>query len=413
MERYTLKNGIKTLIKRNNNTPRTAIVLYAKLNNDEPKAGLYYLMSQLLFQGTKTRTSEQLANELDENAIDLNIEKKADYIRFKLLCLNEDINSALEILQDVIENSTFNEFEKEIIKIKGEFESDLDSAKVQAQDNYYRTIFKNHLYGIGRKEIIEEINQITKNDLLKAYEEIKYSSQKNISVAGDIDKEIIIPLLENHLGNLKVEENPDTRKQVEPLNENIISVIEKEDANQAQIFKGWRFPSIFSDDYATIILLNTILGSSGLSSRLFLELREKQGLAYTVRSVYEPYVLNGHFFVYIATEPKNIKTSLKGFEKEINKIMTEIISETELENAKNNAIGKRQFYKETNLLEASLNGYYEFLGLGYDFEEKLISSIKEITKEQIIETASKYFAKNNALCVLAPKKYLLEADLLK
>lgn len=413
MERYTLKNGIKTLIKRNNNTPRTAIVLYVKLNNDEPKTGLYYLMSQLLFQGTKTRTSEQLANELDENAIDLNIEKKADYIRFKLLCLNEDINSALEILQDVIENSTFNEFEKEIIKIKGEFESDLDSAKVQAQDNYYRTIFKNHLYGIGRKEIIEEINQITKNDLLKAYEEIKYSSQKNISVAGDIDKEIIIPLLENHLGNLKVEENPDTRKQVEPLNENIISVIEKEDANQAQIFKGWRFPSIFSDDYATIILLNTILGSSGLSSRLFLELREKQGLAYTVRSVYEPYVLNGHFFVYIATEPKNIKTSLKGFEKEINKIMTEIISETELENAKNNAIGKRQFYKETNLLEASLNGYYEFLGLGYDFEEKLISSIKEITKEQIIETASKYFAKNNALCVLAPKKYLLEADLLK
>lgn len=413
MERYTLKNGIKTLIKKNNNTPRTAVVLYAKLNNDEPKAGMYYLMTQLLFQGTKTKTSEQLANELDENAIDLSIEKKADYIRFKLLCLNEDINQALEILQDVIENSTFNEFEKEITKIKGEFESDLDSAKIQAQDNYYRTIFKNHPYGIGRKEILEQINKITKEDLLKAYEEIKYSSQKNISVAGDIDKEIIIPLLENHLGNLKVAENQDTRKQVEPLNENLISVIEKEDANQAQIFKGWRFPSVYSDDYATIILLNTILGSSGLSSRLFLELREKQGLAYTVRSVYEPYVLNGHFFVYIATEPKNIKTSLNGFEKEINKIMTEIISETELEDAKNNAIGKRQFYRETNLLEASLNGYYEFLGLGYDFEEKLINSIKAVTKEQIIETAAKYFAKNNALCVLAPKKYLLEADLLK
>ena len=413
MEKYTLTNGIKTIIKRNKNTPRTAIALYFKLNNDEKKSGLYYLMTQLFYQGTKNRTSEQLANELDENAIDLNIEKKADYIRFKLLCLNEDINLALEILQDIIENSTFNEFEKEIIKIKGEFESDLDSAKVKAQDEYYRTIFKNHPYGVGRKEVIEQISKITKEDLLKTHEEIKNYGPKNISIAGDIEKEIIISLLEKHLCNINNTELKDNRKKVEPLNKNIVSIIEKEDANQAQIFMGWRFPNIYSEDYATIILLNTILGSSGLSSRLFLELREKQGLAYTVRSVYEPFILSGHFFVYIATEPKNIKTSLNGFDKEINKIMTEIISDKELEEAKNNAIGKRQFYRETNLLEASLNGYYEFLGLGFDFEEKLINSIKNVTKEQIIETAEKYFSKNSALCVLAPKKYLVEADLLK
>ncbi len=412
MERYTLKNGIKTIIKKNNNTPRTAIVLYTKINNDEEKAGIYYLMSQMLFQGTKNRTSEQLAMELDENAIDINIEKKADYIRFKLQCLNEDINQGLEILQDIIENSTFNDFEKEIIKIKGEFEADLDSAKTQAQDNYYRTIFKNHSYGTGRKEVLEQIETVTKEDLTTAFDEIRYQAQKNISVASAADKEIIINLLENHFQNLKVSEVQDTRKPVAELAQDVISVIEKEDANQAQIFKGWLFPPANSPDYAPIVLLNTILGSSGLSSRLFLELREKQGLAYTVRSVYEPLILNGHFFVYIATEPKNIKTSLEGFKSEINKIMTEIISDEELENAKNNAIGKRQFYKETNLLEASVNGSYEFLGLGYEFEEKLIENIKSVTKDQIINTALKYFLKNSALCVLAPKKYLLEADLL-
>ena len=92
--------------------------------------------------------------------------------------------------------------------------------------------------------------------------------------------------------------------------------------------------------------------------------------------------------------------------------MTEIISDEELENAKNNAIGKRQFYRETNLLEASLNGYYELLGLGYDFEEKLINAIKSVTKEQILETAKEYFSGNTALCVLAPENYLKEADVL-
>ena len=66
MDRYTLKNGINTIIKKNNNTPRTAVVLYSKIDKDEEKAGLYYLLTQLLFQGTKNRTSEQIANELDE-----------------------------------------------------------------------------------------------------------------------------------------------------------------------------------------------------------------------------------------------------------------------------------------------------------------------------------------------------------
>jgi len=412
MERYTLKNGIKTIIKKNNNTPRTAIVLYAKLNKNEKKAGLYSLLTQMLFQGTKKRSAEEIANVLDENAIDLNVEKKADYIRFKLLCLNEDINLALEILQDIIENSTLEGFEKEIIKIKGELESDLDSARIRAQDNYYKTIFGSHPYGIERKDILNQIDSITKEDLIAAFDEIRYHAQKNIAAVGDIDKDIITALLENHLSSLTIKETVNEKEQVKELKDNRISVIEKEDANQAQIFKGWISTDIYSPDYPKLTLLNTILGSSGLSSRLFLELREKQGLAYTVRSLFEPYILGGHFYVYIATEPKNIKTSLDGFEKEINKIMTELISDEELENAKNCAIGKRQFYSETNMLEASLKGYYEFIGFGYDYEDKLIDSIKATTKEELLETAKKYFSGNYALSVLAPKNYLKEANLL-
>lgn len=412
MKRYTLKNGIQTIIKRNNNTPRCAVVMYAKINKDEEKAGIYYLMTQLLFQGTKSKSAEELASLLDENAIDMTFEKKADYIRFKVQCLNEDINTALEIFEDIIENSTFDEYEKEIIKIKGEFEADLDSAKIKAQDNYYRTIFKGHPYSTGREEVLAQIDTINKEDILTAWNEIKYNSQKNIAVVGDVEPSEIENLLEKHFNKLSIKELKIKRQDVPTLNKDVVSVIEKEDANQAQIFQGWQVPSIYSDEYASIVLLNTILGSSGLSSRLFLELREKQGLAYTVRSVYEPYLLCGNFFVYIATEPKNIKTSISGFDKEMKKIMTEIISDEELENAKNNAIGKRQFYQETNLLEATLKGYYEFLGLKYEFEDKLIGNIKSVTKEMIIKTAEKCFSTPNALCVLAPKKYLQEADLI-
>lgn len=412
MQEYTLNQGIKTIVKNNKNTPRSAFVMYAKLNNDEPKAGLYYLMSQLLFQGTTNRTSEQLASDLDENAIDISVEKKADYIRFKIQCLNEDIELALSIFQDIIENSTFDEYEKEIVKIKGEFSADLDSAKVLAQDNYYRTIFSNHPYGIGRQEVIDAISSITKEDLLSAWSEIKNVAYKNIAFVGDLESDYIIGLLNKHLSSLHFENVENNRKQVVPLEKNVVSVIEKEDANQAQIFQGWQFPNIYSEDYPAIILLNTILGSSGLSSRLFMELREKQGLAYTVRSVWEPFLLCGNFFVYIGTEPKNIQTSIKGFEIEINKVMTELVGEEELASAKMNAIGKRQFYQETNMLEAILKGYYEFLGLGYNFEDKLIEKMNNVTSEDLIRVAKTYFSVPTALSVLAPKKYLSEANLI-
>lgn len=413
MNKVILNNGIEAIIKTNKNTPRTAVVFYIRLcKTDVQKAGLYYLLASLFFQGTKNRSAEALAQELNENAIEIYFEVKPDYIRFKLLCLNEDLNQALEIFQDMIENSTLDNYKKEARKIKGELEADLDSPKVLAQDEYYRTIYKNHNYGICRRETIEDIEKITKEELEKTFNMLKSAAAKNIFVASDKSKDEISYLLEKHFSSLGIKDVEYDNIMCEELKEDRLSTVVKDDANQAQIYMGWIAPSVNSEEYPVVLLLNTILGASGLSSRLFLELREKQGLAYTVRSVYETYRLGSSFFVYIATEPKNIKTSVEGFKKEMNKIMTELISEEELENAKNNAIGKRQFYFETNMSEAVIRGLYQYWGFDCDFEEKLTERIKNVTKEDIINTAQKYFSKHNALCVLAPEKYLKEADLI-
>lgn len=412
MNKTKMKNGISVLTKINKKTPRCAIVLYVKPSGSEKVPGLNYLITRLLLQGTTTYNQEQLASILDENATDIIVEKKSDYIRIKLLCLNEDIEKAIELMSDIIFNSTFEDYKKETIKIRGEFEADLDSPRLRAQDEYYRTIFKNHPYGAGRKEILEKLEAVTKEDILNEYNSIKYEYSKNISYAGDYDEEYILPLLEKYFGALSVKEIENEVKPVENLSEDRVSVIEKSDANQAQIFQGRIFPSVYSEYYPEFVLLNTLLGASGLSSRLFLELREKQGLAYTVRSVFEAFIQGGDFYVYIATEPSNIKKSVEGFKTELDKVINIPVSDEELENAKNNAIGKRRFYKETNLSEASLNGYYECIGLGYEFEEQLINKIRKITKERLQKAASEFLSTPSALTVLAPEKYLKEAGLL-
>lgn len=402
MKTLELKNKINVAYKQNKNTPRVAITFNVAINKPEKGAGIYSLMNRLLLQGTKNRTSEQLANELEENAIEIYCDMKQDYLRFRLVCLNEDTEKAMEILQDIVENSTFEEFDKEKVKLEGEIPAELDSARTRALDNFVKTIFKNHFYGNSYTRILENINNVTKQDVIDAYNDIISTGYKVIAFVGDIEESKAVELLNKHFGNIKNDniQKPEIPTPVIEKAETVEFI--KEDANQAQIFQGWSVPTFDSKYYAPFIVLNTVLGSSGLSSRLFCELRDKKGLAYTVRSSYETYRVCANFTIYIATEPKNIKTSLDGFKEEIQKIKDVLVPEEELHNAKNNYIGKLQFVTETNAQQANQMAHHAILGLGFDFKDKLIQMVKGVKSEEVQEIAKKYLNDISVISVLRP-----------
>ena len=404
MKKLQLKNGITVILNENLNTPRTAITFYLCLENPEKKAGINVLLNRLFLQGTTTRSAEEIAQQTEENAIELYSEIKTDFLRFKGLCLNEDLSLTLELMEDIMLHSTLDDFEKEVIKLKGEIEAELDSPKAKANDAFYKALYENHPYGNTSTKILENIDEIQKSDVKNAYEDILTNSKKIISVAGDFQEDKLLSLLEQHFGKILNNEKYLSKTSVPELLEDKLVIVEKDDAKQAQILEGWLFPTYSNKEYATVCLMNSILGSSGLSSRLFLELREKQGLAYTVRSIYEPKLKCASFTIYIGTEPKNIKTAIDGFKVEIEKIKNIPVSEEELQDAKNNVIGKRGFYFETNALISSIAGMYETQGLGYDYEEKFIQSLKEVTSEDILKCAQTYFSSPKVLTVLAPKK---------
>lgn len=391
MQEFKLKNNIKAVFKFNKNTPRIGFSFNFSINEAEKLPGIYCLMSRLLLQGTKNRTSEQLAQELDENAIELSCDMKQDYLRFRFVCLNEDFAKAIEITADIIKNSTFDEFEKEKIKMQGEITAELDSARTKALDNYYKTLFEGHFYGHTYTKILENIDKLTKEDIINSYQQIILNSKKVLSVVGDINFNETGDLLNNYLSDIE-NLNPKEKNIPTPeLKESKTVEIIKNDAQQAQIIQGWIVPTFDSYDYPALVLLNVILGSAGLSSRLFLELREKKGLAYHVRSTYEPNEKCANLSIYIATEPKNVQICLEGFKTEIDKLKENLVSEEELSNAKNNVIGKQQFVTETNAQQANLLAYYGIMGLGFDFQDKIIEKIKEVTPEQIQDCANKYF----------------------
>ena len=402
MKEFKLNNNIESVYKQNKNTPRIAFTINIAINKPEKHAGTYSLMNRLLLQGTKKYSNTELAKILDENAIEFCTDMKQDYLRFRFLCLNEDFALAMDILDDIINNSTFVEFDKEKEKMRGEIIADLDSARVKVSDAFTKTIYENHFYGNTYTNMLEALDSITKEDVIESYKQILSEGKKVVAVVGSLEFDYVKELLEKTIGKLdnnNIKTNEIEKPQL--LNAKRTDVI-KEDANQAQILQGWIIPNFYSEDYPAIALINTILGASGLSSRLFLELRDKKGLAYTVRSSCETKAQCAVFSIYIATEPSNIDISLAGFKEEIDKIKNILVSDEELNNAKNNIIGKQQFITETNLQQSTTLAYYGIMGLGFDYQSKIVEKVKSVTPDQIKECANKYFTENSVIAVLHP-----------
>lgn len=402
MREFKLTNGIDTCVKVNKDTPRIALSLNISINKPEMHAGAYLLMNRLLLKGTKKHSSEEISAILDENAIDLFTEMKYDYLRFRFVALNEDFELALSMLSDIIQNSTFEEFEKERVKLKGELTAELDSAKVKVSDLFSKTIYKNHFYGHSYTNILEEIDNTTFEDVKNAYFNILKESDKKLALVGDIEDSVAETLLNKYLGDIpaSVVCNSEIEAPQKVIQERTELV--KDDAQQAQIIQGWRAATIDSEDHPKLMLLNVILGASGLSSRLFLELREKKGLAYTVRTSYELHTKGAVFSIYIGTEPSNIKTSIEGFNIEIEKIKNELVSEEELHNAKNNIIGKQQFVTETNSQQANLMAYYAISGKPFAYQTEVIEKLKAVTPQELKDCANKYFTDDYVIAIIRP-----------
>lgn len=402
MRELKLKNNINTCIKNNKNTPRIALTLNFSINEPETVAGEYLLMNRLLLKGTQKYSSEELSAVLEENAIELNTEMKHDYLRFRFVVLNEDFEFALSILSDIILNSTFEKFEDEKTKLKGELLAELDSAKTKVSDLFTKNIYKNHFYGNSYTTVLENIDNVTLESVKKSYKEILNHSNKILTLVGDFDENRAEALLNQYLGDIPESVITESKIPAPSPVKNEYKELIKEDAQQAQIIQGWLVPSITSEDYTKLMLLNVILGASGLSSRLFLELREKKGLAYTVRTSYETHAKASVFSIYIGTEPSNIKTSIEGFKEEIEKIKTIPVSEEELHNAKNNIIGRQQFITETNSQQANLMAYYAISGKPFNYQDSVIEKLKQVTSQELMDCANKYFTDEFVLAVLKP-----------
>ena len=404
--KYLLDNESTMLITDNKYNDIVAISILAKGGNFfESKRGTSAIFADLLMKGTKEYSSIELAKMFEENGINIKFTQNSDTFNINLLTTKKQVNLALKLLDEVLNNSSFDEFDLEKSRnlIANKIKQIKDDPLNLALDEYRAEIYKNSIYSKSTKLIGRDLPKIERRDIINYQKNILNPKNIVISINGNVNLnevtnsfgEIFTPSKEQKFNYLKysIPKIAQTTSRTNTI------------ANQktAWVIIGWQTEGVLSlKESATLDVMNTILGS-GMSSRLFKSIREEEGLAYQVGSSYSKNILAGGFTLYAGTNPLKLDHTKQKMLNEITKLKTQFVSTKELSTAKERLLGEFAIALETNQDKANTIGWFEASYRGYDFMDKYITLINSVTISDIIEVANKYFNNNYVSSVVTTK----------
>lgn len=394
MTKYKIDNNAILITNKHKNNDIIAITVIAKGGEFiEKKTGEGTLMAGTLLKGTQKYSYQELARLMEENGIKISPSCNEDYFVIDIQTTTARIDLTFDILNEIINNALFDDYEleKKCTEILNKIKQRRDIPMNIALENYKTMIFENSVYSHSNKILEKAIPLVERDDVISYYDRIFDAKNIVISVNGNTDDDKII----NAFGSIfrdkkypvfKYSDYSVTKlKSPKKISQNIKNL------QTAWIFYGWQTAGVSNrKDFVTLKVLNTMLGS-GMSSRLFRNLREQDGLAYQLGSSYSPHILGGSFLTYIGTNPQNLAYSKNKIDKEIEKLKMEFVSDNELSDAKARLKGGFVVALETNSDKASTVGLFETTGLGYDFLPVYTKMIDEVSASDILSVANKYF----------------------
>lgn len=366
--------------------------------------GTSNLLATMLLKGTKTKTEDELSKEIEDLGIILHPSASSEYFKISLQCTTEDFEQAFEILKDVFMNPVFANDKLAITKqnMLQSIRQSRDLPASRAFESFNTLFYKGNPYGYTG-EVLEKTIPFVKKEDLETYH-TKYFNPANmiVSVSGNIDTEDLIDKMSYFQNNDRAVKFDMKKIQATKVSPDFKFQKIPSPVNTAWLIRGWKVPGIRNrKEHASLRLVSAILGE-GMSSRLFSNLREKEGLAYEISSVYPAKIADSALVIYIGTAPNNFVKAMQGFDREIKRIKTEKISETELESAKNRVIGTYLLSQETNDERANYLGWWEITGEGYKFIEEYPDIIKKVSVDDIIKASKKYLNDANLTVLVAP-----------
>jgi len=391
-----LKNGIEVIMEKRE-LPIVALSITNKFGASSEKSeikGVAHVIEHLLFTGTKTRTHEDISRSIEKKGGILNAFTSNEMTSFWFKLPSEHVFIGLEILADMLNNPLFDneKFEKEKKVILEEIKMYHDDPAIfifeQLEGNLYEKPFGETVIGNEKS-----VSSLTREKVYRFFKENYNPSNYVISIVGNVDFKKVCDFIEK-----KFSKNESKVKTIQIKKKNEDSYEERPGIDQAHFVIGMHAPLSTEKGHYVLEVLDAYL-ANGMSSRLFLEIREKRGLAYAVRSNIQSEKSYSYYCIYAGTRKDKIEEVKKIILEELEKINSMV--QSDLEEAKERLIGLRKITKEesVNVMNALMTN--ELSGKAEDYylhEEK----IKEVRLDEVKKLA-KELLKKYSTAAIVPK----------
>lgn len=403
IETYTLSNGVRIVLERVPTVRSVSLGIWiftGSRNESEEINGVSHFLEHMLFKGTKKRTAQDIAEAFDSVGGYVNAFTAKEYTCYYARVLDTYKEYALEILSDMFFNSTFleEELEREKKVILEEIKMYEDTPDDHVHDLLFQAYFGDHELGRPILGTEDHLTSMTRETLIQYMEEYYTPNNIVISVAGNVDDQFIKEI-EKWFAHFKRKNKDVVRNKPTPQFQSIKKVKEIE---QAHLCFGFRGLSATDESLMSLLLINSALGT-GMSSRLFQEIREKRGLAYSVYSYHHSYVDSGMLGIYAGTTKEQLPELIEAIETTIGDLVKNGLTEQELKNKKEKLKGNILLSLESMSSRMSRNGRNEILLKKHRTLDEIIEEIDSVDLLMINETLKTIFTGERAEAIIVPK----------
>lgn len=398
----TLKNGIRILLKPvKSQISHCCLIINAGSRDEEAgQPGLAHFIEHLLFKETEKRNTNQILNRLEIVGGDLNAYTTKEYTCLQASFLKPHLERAMELLQDIAFFSTFptTEMEKEKEVILDEILSYEDQPEEAINDDFEAMLFSGHTLGENILGTPTSVKSFQKKHLVNFIAKNYNTHEIIFAVSGSYTIGKIEKLAEKYFGVISENNTAKIRtapKASIPQNKKVIKPI-----NQSHCMLGSTAFDLHHRYKPGLLLLNNLLGGTGMSSRLNLEIREKHGIAYTIESSYTPLTDTGLFSIYFGTDAEKVDKALKLIYKELKKTRENKLGKIQLSQAKKRFIGQIALGEENRMgvlisMAKSLLDYQKIDSLKQVYEK-----INAVSADELIAIANNVLDKDNLSLLL-------------
>lgn len=341
-ERTDLPSGMRVVTERMDDVRSVAIGFWVRIGSrDEEGAdqGASHFLEHLLFKGTETRSAREIAEALDAVGGDLNAFTSKEYTCFYARVLDEDVEVAVDVLSDMIRSATIapEDVEQERHVVLEEINIHLDTPEDLAHSDFAEVILRGHPLSLEVLGSADSIEAMSRDRVHGYYERYYRPNNLTVAAAGHLDHDALAELVADHTGDLGRPDGDRPERHAPERYGAGEAVIRHRPTEQAHVVLGT--PGLPRDDDRrfTMLVTNALLGG-GMSARLFQEVREQRGLAYSTYSYHSAYADGGYFGAYAGTTPAKVDELLEVLGDELDRLSGSI-EVSEVDRAKGNLQG--------------------------------------------------------------------------